>query len=385
MYLALMRGLSTLTPGLLEDSNDLAIYWRAGEAVLAGQLPYRDFFIEYPPGSIPAFVPPAVFSDGKLEYISLFAREMALLLVASLLLTMLAGRRLTGGWLVPGLAFAGGAALLYPVAVTRYDAVVALSLSVAVYCAALGGRWVYVSYASLGFGAAAKLVPALAAVPLIATRGRKFRGLALAAVVGLAICAPALIFGGGRFFESLAYQSERGIQVESVYSSVLLWLGMAREVSFDFGAFEVVGPYTAFASAISLPLTAALILLTCAAMYREHSLFGLSPRSFPRYAAALTLAFMVASKVISPQYLIWLLPLVPLAGGGLYAVSLCAVFLSACWLTTLVFPTYYTDLLNGVSPGPELLLARNFLLVVLLALTLAPSFLPGRKKTGEAT
>jgi hypothetical protein len=62
-------GLLVLSAGLpsylREGSNDLSIYRDAGEAILLGEIPYRDFFIEYPPGSLPAFVPPALFSADK--------------------------------------------------------------------------------------------------------------------------------------------------------------------------------------------------------------------------------------------------------------------------------------------------------------------------------
>jgi hypothetical protein len=83
---------------------------------------------------------------------------------------------------------------------------------------------------------------------------------------------------------------------------------------------------------------------------------------------------MLGSKVLSPQYVIWLLPLVPLSAGGVSGLVISAVFLAACYLTTLVYPTHYGDLLSLRSPGPELLLARNLLLALLWGLLL---FVPG--------
>jgi hypothetical protein len=83
---------------------------------------------------------------------------------------------------------------------------------------------------------------------------------------------------------------------------------------------------------------------------------------------------MLGSKVLSPQYVIWLLPLVPLGAAGLPGLVLSAAFLAVCYLTTQVFPTHYDDLLSLRSPGPELLLARNLLLVLLWGLLL---WLPG--------
>ena len=144
MYAVLMVQFANLPPDLAENSNDLKIYHDTGEALLRGEIPYRDFFIEYPPASLPAFVPPALFSDGTPGYVTLFANEMALALAVSLILAALTARRLWGSraWLLPALTFAVSAILLYPVAVTRYDAVVALTLAVAAYGTARGGRYV---------------------------------------------------------------------------------------------------------------------------------------------------------------------------------------------------------------------------------------------------
>jgi hypothetical protein len=48
-------------------------------------------------------------------------------------------------------------------------------------------------------------------------------------------------------------------------------------------------------------------------------------------------------------------------------------FLAACWMTTLLFPIHYGDLVNRRPPGPDLLLARNLLPVLLWGLLV---FLP---------
>jgi hypothetical protein len=70
---------------------------------------------------------------------------------------------------------------------------------------------------------------------------------------------------------------------------------------------------------------------------------------------------------------LWLLPLVPLGAGGAAGIGVSAVFLAVCWTTTQVYPVHYEDLLDLRSPGPDLLLARNLLLVMLWTLLL---FLP---------
>ncbi|MBA2535677.1 MAG: DUF2029 domain-containing protein [Rubrobacter sp.] len=378
-------GLLVLSAGLPSDlregSTDLSIYREAGESMLRGEVPYRDFFIEYPPGSLPAFVPPALFSAGRDGYINLFSFEMAVLLAVTLMLTALAARRLRGprAWFLPAGTFAAAALLLYPVAVTRYDAVVALTLGLAALFATLGGRFLVLGYASLGLGAAAKVVPALATLPLALAR----RGAAIGFAVFLAVLALFFVpFLGGRgLLESFAYQAERGLQVESLAASVLIPLRSVGEVAFEYGAFEVRGNGVGLASSLSPLLTLVLLAATGLMIYREYRRFGRpGVEDFPRHAAALILAFMLGSKVLSPQYMIWLLPLVPLGAGGSAGALVCGLFLVVCLLTTQVFPTHYADLLAFRYPGPELLLARNLLLVVLWVMMLAlPAMARGKR------
>src|SRR3712207_6920413 len=131
--------------------------------------------------------------------------------------------------------------MLYPVAATRYDAVVALALAIAAFCTMLGCRYWLLAYASLGFGAAAKIVPALATVPLALARRGAVRGYLVFLGVLALFFAPALLLGGGGFLQSLAYHADRGLQAESLAASVLMKLGWANEAVFAYGALEVRG------------------------------------------------------------------------------------------------------------------------------------------------
>ena len=355
-----------LPPDLREGSNDLSLYRQAGESILRGEVPYRDFFIEYPPGSLPAFVPPALFSASKASFIDLFSLEMALTLGVTLLITALGARRLGGTWILPAATFALAALLLYPVAVTRYDAVVALTLGLAVFFTTLGGRYLPLAYASLGLGTAAKFVPLLAVLPLALTRRGVARGCGVFLAVVALFFVPFALLGGRGLLQSFAYQAERGLQVESLAASVLMFLHPAESIVFEHGAFEVRGEGAGLATSLTPILTFLLLAITGFAMWWEfRRRGGLGIGAFPRHAAALILAFMLGSRVLSPQYLIWLLPLVPLSAGGLVGTMICVLFLAACFTTTLVFPIHYADLLSFRYPGPELLVARNLLLVTL--------------------
>ena len=371
LYWRLFAMFAQLPASKKQGSAGLEIYHRAGEALLRGEIPYLDFFIEYPPGSLLAFVPPALFSSNRVDYTTLFAIEMALTAVAALILMALTARRLGGPWayVIPTLTFAAAALVLHNLILARYDVVVTLTLALSTLCVVLGGRYMLLAYASLGFGAAAKLVPALATLPLATLRRGAARGYAAFFGVMALFFAPPLLLASEGLIKSFTYQADRGLQVESFAASVLLKLGWVRRTTFDYGAIEVRGRGVEFASSLSLPLTALLLLITALALYREYRRGRLGVEHYPRYAAALILAFILGSRVLSPQYMLWLLPLVPLVGKRFVKFGISAVFLAACGTTRLML-THYQDLVFLRFPGPDLLLARNLLLVLLWALLL---------------
>ena len=96
-----------------------------------------------------------------------------------------------------------------------------------------------------------------------------------------------------------------------------------------------------------------------------------------RWSAASLAAFVAFDKVLSPQFLIWLLPLVPLVAGrrGLVASALLAL---ALLLTQIWFPIRYFDLVHFDAFPSWVLLARDLVLVALLVVLTAPARAPAR-------
>lgn len=75
--------------GILELSTfDVYVYRDYGEAMVGRAAPYRDFAVEYPPGSLALFVLPALVSDDLTAYQLFFADGMLVAATA-----MLAGVR----------------------------------------------------------------------------------------------------------------------------------------------------------------------------------------------------------------------------------------------------------------------------------------------------
>ena len=81
-----------------------------------------------------------------------------------------------------------------------------------------------------------------------------------------------------------------------------------------------------------------------------------------RYAAGTVATVLVLGTVLSPQYVVWLIPLVPLVGGrrGTAAILL---FIVAAGLTNVWIPEKYFAYQEGLAAGPaSILLPRNLAL-----------------------
>jgi hypothetical protein len=90
------------------------------------------------------------------------------------------------------------------------------------------------------------------------------------------------------------------------------------------------------------------------------------------YAAAAVAATLAFGKVFSPQFVIWLVPFVPLVRGrrGIAASSL---LVAALVLTQLWFPQHYWSLAQGFAQRESwLLLARDLAVVALATLLASP-------------
>jgi hypothetical protein len=355
-----------------ERVADLALYQEFGDRVLSGRIPYRDFSVEYPPGSLPAFVLPSLAPAA--HYVSAFRATMAacgvvaLAALAVCLVALHVGRRRQ----YASLAFAGTAPLLLgPTMLNRFDLWPTALTEVALAAILLG--FVRTGFGTLGLGATAKVYP-LALLPLFAlARGReeRRRGLLAFVLVVAVVIVPFLLVGPGGIRFSVRNQLERPLQVESLGGS-LVWLadrvGLASPGTIgSYGSQNVTG-----ALAHALELATGVLLVT--ALVAVWLLYARGPREGERLAhasVAAVAAWVAFGKVLSPQYLIWLIPLVPLARSRLAAPA-CALLAAALALTRGWFPSRYDDVAR-LGDATALVLARNAVLVslfVLLALGL---------------
>jgi hypothetical protein len=363
---------------------DTVEYHRYGSAIVDGNVPYRDFGVEYPPGALPAFAAPAV---GKPSF-SLYNREFQVLMalcgagalaaMAVVLRSLNASAERTAAALG---FFALAPLVLGSVILYRYDLWPA-ALTVAGIAGILAARQ-RLGFAALGLGMAAKAFPAVVLPPALVyvwrTRGRReaLVCLGVAAVVVAVVVVPFLALAPHGVWESIVHQASRPLQIESLGSAALLAAhhlgGLALTLDSSHGSQNLGGSLPDAVGAASSALLAAALVVTWLAALRGPA----TPERLVQYAAASVVAFAAFGKVLSPQFLIWLIPLVPLVRGrrGLAASGLLGL---ALLLTQVWFPIRYWDLVHFEAFPSWVLLARDLVLVALLAVLIAPAREPAR-------
>jgi hypothetical protein len=358
-----------------DQVRDTPLYQSYGDRIADGDVPYRDFGIEYPPGALPAFAVPSLAAGEGDE--SGYRRAFETLMWISGAFCLL-GVVLTLASLgsAPGrLLAATGFVALAPLALgsvflSRYDLMPA-ALTALALAALVSGRE-RVGLGVLGLGAATKVYPALLAplaiVYLWRRRGRReavFGGVAFAAAMAAVVLPFALLSPDG-VWDAFTRQASRGLQIESLGSAVLLAAhhagGLGIEMRSSSGSQNLVGTAPDVLAAMHTVIQALAVLGVWIAFAR-----GPVDRERLVHASAVVVcAFVALGKVVSPQFLIWLIPLVPLVRGrrGLAASALLGV---ALVLTQLWFPYRYWELaLEFDQPASWLVLARDLVLLALL-------------------
>jgi uncharacterized membrane protein len=372
--------------------RDLHIYQGYAERLLDGALPYRDVFVEYPPGAFAVFLPPAAF--GESHYNAAFKALMALCGVATILLVGLVLAELGASrrriYVALGLLALSPVAL-GPISLNTYDAWPALLTVLAL--------WLFLrerdllAFAVLGLAITAKVYP-LVLVPLaciyvwrLAGPRRVALGLAALLAIAVAVIAPFAAYAPHGVFESFRSQAERGLQVESLGASLLLLLD--RLGLYDAQVVRttgVAGRNLAGGDADAVAV-ASLVLeaLAVAAVWVLYVRVRDARARLPLAFAAAVAGFIAFTKVFSPQYLAWLVPLAVLAGGvaGVAAVALTSI---ALVLAQVWFFHYHA--LFRIEWPVWLLFARDLVLVALYvvlagALTRWKIRIPSRSNTSR--
>jgi Glycosyltransferase family 87 len=356
-----------------ERVNDLFVYRTYAEPVLAGALPYRDVFSEYPPLASPAIVLPGLVGTGAETFRFAFAVWTLLLAAAVVLLCgALAGR--TGGSRGRAMVAAALMPLLLGALVrTHFDlAPVALTLAALWLLCAARPR---AGMAVLGLGAMTKFFPLLIAPVALAwlvgrgSRREAWQGAAALAGVLAVLGAAAVAASPEGAVDALRYHLDRPVQIESTPALALLALdeaGLGDAVSVNSHRSDgLVHPADGLVSGAF-----AAILIGVIAMLALFAAKRPDRRSLVLASLAAVAAFAVLGKVLSPQFMIWVLPLGALAfAWRMHALT--ATVAAAAVLTQLEFPARYFDLVDREPFPIALVTLRNAALVAVVALATA--------------
>jgi hypothetical protein len=352
---------------------DITYYGGWATGTLDGtRIPYADFSWEYPPAALPAMAPPALLT-WPLPELSLVPYTIAwigMVLGLDALITRSLVRRTAGDLHHPALLmWILGLPLLGVLSWSRFDIFPAAAALAAVVYA--GSRRERRAGVAVGLGASLKLWPALLA-PIQRTRRAAIvaTGAAIATVAAFAGIT-LLLTGSTGFSQVLGYQSDRGLQIESLAGLPLVWLhhfGVdGYTTKFAFGAWEIHGP-GANVLADGATILFGLGLVAIGAVHWRLMKVDAGRRGVALSAVALLLVILVTNKVFSPQYVLWLLAVVVAA--ALLDPQTWRPFvkpmLALAAMTHLVFPLFYGDILYGAWLGLILMTARDVLLIGLL-------------------
>ena len=398
-------------------TTDITLYFDyAARTIDREEKPYCDYAIEYPPVAWWSMAVPRLLDGRRLaqsqpsptdesimrDYHQAYRLEMALFDVASfaLFLAIVRKRRpQSAGW--AALVYVATSTILGYVLYDHLDEGTLLFCMLAAYAwtRTLGsGRsslpWSWAAFFFLGLGFAHKIVPAIAVPFLLLGEWQasdRWKRMAVA-LFGLALgmAGPFAIqyaVSGPGVLGLFTHHAGRGIQVESLYST-LMWIGSLFGGSVSISLSHADGSYCVFGD--SLPMMKILSTVLVCGFLGVTWIWAAARRSRLGRTEALGLACYalgacaIFSKVFSPQYFVWSIPMLLLAAveilpeKGKTRWMLAGLLIVVAGLTTWLFPCHYfcaspdpngTPLSCGLIPAsPAESLASSSLAYMVLAM-----------------
>jgi len=341
--------------------NDVKLYAEWSNLLVTGRFPIGDDMWQYPPGAGVIFALAALIGSNPV------AATVGIVLacdLAVLVILLIAGQRRQVGY-AAAWAWVASALIIGPVFIARFDVVPTLA---AVGALVLVARPVW-SGASAAAGALLKVWPALMIIAL--PRHSLPRG-----ILGLVLASAAILVGislwasGGISF--LGEQGARGLQVESVGAWPFMTaqaFGAHIPTTFRFGSMEVdIAATVPIGLAITLAGFAVLGLMGVARLLGR--LEALSPADV---ALTALLVSIVTSRVLSPQYAVWI--------AGVAAVTfldpasrmrrVVCLLVPSVLAAQVIYPLGYGSFIGGEWWAAGMQSVRIVLLVIATVLALA--------------
>jgi hypothetical protein len=361
------------------STGDVRYYYQGWYWTLShGSFPNNDVRWQYPPAAALVMLAPGLLPFGYETSFYLVSFTFDLITFVVLLRTCSVRRRRTPGDAGPAQPWAAGVwaigvPLGGPIVYGRYDLIVSavtvcgLVLLVTPAAAparsgvrrALGGAF-------LGLGTMIKIWPALVLVtlgPARRVRSAWISATASAAGILLAFC---LLMPNA--LEFVSHQGQRGIEIESLGA---LPFQIAVHHGWDgrlvnYSSFEYVGAWT---NAVALLCLVSTVLATAWLVVWRVTVRTWNSSTVADAALVGLLLFVITSRVISPQYMVWLVGLGAVcalnfgrSGDSVMRLPV-VLILVATGLSAIEFPYWFDDLLQAKRSAVLLLTVRNLLLV----------------------
>ncbi len=362
--------------------TDTPVYYDYATRMFGGMIPYRDFASEYPPVAMLLFSMPRLFSGAVYGWfvIAFEAEMLAFSCGIVWLLSVIAWRQWHNIGRLAGtlLAYTAFLLCLGSIAELRFDLAAAFLILSSLACFVTDRR--KAAWVILGVGIMTKIIPVLIAPLFLISlfRRKLFRemviGPLLSACTALAVALPFLLVAPLGLANSFLYHFERPLQLESSWSTPLLL--MSKYAAYEVRIMNSYGSHNVFASlsdslaALSGPITVLVLLAGYWLYWRRSSgdrMDAWDPSLLMRFAAIAIATFILGGKVFSPQFLIWLLPLIPLVKGRDRSLIL-GVFAAVLLLTQWEFPSHYWELYLLQRNMIVVVAARNIMLGILLVM-----------------
>ncbi|MFE2867772.1 glycosyltransferase 87 family protein [Embleya sp. NPDC059259] len=336
-----------------------AIYREWFYVLRSGTFPADDVRWQYPPGAAGVLLLPGLLPFDYATSVYL------VIVIADAVVLWLLARTIRRGGLPHGAAlWVVAVPLLGPIVLARYDlAVTAPTVAALLLIGGRRGDRTRLAGLLAGVATAVKVWPVLIFVGLRGrTRTARVYGWTLLGGAAVVLGCAAVLPGA---FAFVGFQRERGIEVESVFAMgfhLATRFGWSGEVRESYGSLEFHGPYVLAVG--RLGLVAGVLGFGWLVCWRVRA-GRFTGATACDAALCAVLIFVVTSRVISPQYLVWLI--------GLAAVCLvrpdttqrpvAVLLLCAMPLTLLEFPIWFGELLGSRPHAVFVLGLRNALLV----------------------
>lgn len=347
------------------------------------RIPYRDIPFEYPPLMIAPILTARLLCNNYLDFTRVLAGVISLIYFASLGISYKIWKQISERQkysFIKILFFSSLSLIcLGALFVTRLDVFPSLICLLALYTFIKEKYILAVLLVTIGFFTKAYpiLLAPLFAIVLIRQKKTKTAllcGFSLLLLI-LSITVGMEWITSGHYSEALKFHSQRGIQIESIYSFIPILTHLYFQtpvfVSEGHGSLNFHTPTLTHLVQLSSILPILGFGLIYFIFWKKlkrvdtnlDSQKNESIQLLIQASLLLIFVFILTFKVLSPQFLIWLIPIIFLVRPT--QKSFFPLFFIALFLSQMIYPNFYTLLTEGNPFVISMLILRNSFLLIL--------------------